>query len=77
VKNFVVKTTWKRPGSENDKIDLKGKKSVVASWINLAEERDKWWVIINMEMKLRVLKMRRTPSQAGEIQNSQEGLGSM
>lgn len=52
VKNFVVKTTWKRLGCKNDKVYLKGKNSVVAGWINLAEEREKWWVIINMEIKL-------------------------
>jgi hypothetical protein len=54
VKNLVEKTTWKRRGCENDITDLKGKKSMVAGWINLAEERDKWWVIISMAMNLRV-----------------------
>ena len=55
VKNSVEKTIWKRPGCENDTIDLKGKTSVAAGWINLAEEMDKGWVIINMAINLPVL----------------------
>jgi len=30
-------------------------------WINLAQNRDKWWALVNTVMKLRVPNMRGIP----------------
>ena len=46
-------------------------------WIDLAQDSDRWRVIVNAVMKLRFHKMRGISGLAGKCLTSQEGLYSM
>jgi hypothetical protein len=44
----------KRRGEDNIKMDLKDVGCGGVEWIDLAEERDKWWVLVKAVTNLRV-----------------------
>jgi hypothetical protein len=46
-------------------------------WILLAEERDQWRALVNMEMNIRVTRNVENPSIAERLAASEEGLSSM
>jgi hypothetical protein len=45
----------RRRWKDNIKIDLLEVRCGGMGWIKLAQDRDRWWVLINAVMKLRVL----------------------
>jgi hypothetical protein len=46
-------------------------------WIDLAQDDDKWWVVVNTAMNFQVNKMIRISWLAEELLASQEGHSSM
>ena len=45
----------RRRWEDNIKIDLKEVGCRYTDWIELAEDRDRWWALVNAVMNLRVL----------------------
>jgi hypothetical protein len=45
----------RRTWGDTIKMDLKENNVGVADWINLAQDRDQWWAVINVDMILRFL----------------------
>jgi hypothetical protein len=46
------------------------------AWISLAQDKDRWWSLVNVEINLRVPYIRGIPSLAEDLVASQEGLWS-
>jgi hypothetical protein len=58
---LVAKPEWKRPlrrprrrGEYNMKMDLKEVGCVGMVWIYLAQDRDRWWAVVNAAWYIRV-----------------------
>jgi hypothetical protein len=62
---------------DNIKIDLKKIGWDGMDWIDLAQDRDRWRVLVNTVMNLRVTKMLGSSCVAVQSAASQEGLSSV
>ena len=57
IQGFDGETTWERPGRRwegNIKMDRREVGLAGMDWIDLAEDRERWWAIVNAVMNLRV-----------------------
>ena len=53
----------RRRWEDNNKIDLQGVGCGGMDWMELAQDRDRWWVLVNAVMNLQV------PQNAGNLTN--------
>jgi hypothetical protein len=72
IHNFIVKSEEKRPLGRprsrwvyNGRMDLTEIGFEVMDWIDLVQDRDRWWAVMNMAKELRV------PYKAGNVLTSQ------
>jgi hypothetical protein len=62
---------------DNIRLYLKEIGREVVDWNDLSEDKDKWWVVVNMVWTLGLHKMQGNSWLTEELLASQEGLSSM
>jgi len=56
--NLRERDHWENPDADGIKLDLQEVGGGCGDWLELAQDRDRWWALVSMVMNIQVPKMR-------------------